>query len=171
MNECDAVHDSECDETLENKGSNEITAACKTLNNDERTQLAQLLSAANTDSDDKTTVSVSTVRGISRCDGNDGARDAGAVMLMPLQHAGITPARLATALHDGLNARKHVVVDRKVKRVPDWAVRIKYLELAHKLRGDFPATSKDSSVQVSYEERLMTVMQKVKDKVLDISKV
>lgn len=90
--------------------------------------------------------------------------DAGHVMRAPLEIAGITAQRLASVLADGLAARKRTLVmtktGKKVKTQPDHAVRLKYAELAHKLRGDYPTAAAAGSANLTYEQRLKVVMQR-----------
>lgn len=76
-----------------------------------------------------------------------------------LNSAGINAAHLANVLREGLACRKHVQINGKTRKIPDYALRIKYLELAHKLRGDMSV--KDQGNQdTTYEERLRAIMHK-----------
>jgi len=77
-----------------------------------------------------------------------------------LIRAGLTPSHLANVLREGLACRKHVVINNKIRKLPDYALRLKYLELAHRLRGDLNQTVQQGAT-VTYEERIRKIMTSV----------
>ena len=81
-------------------------------------------------------------------------------MRLALQAAGITPAFLANTLGEGLKARKTVTSKGKARKVADYAVRLRYLELAHRLRGDMARAEAGTGAEMTYEERLRVVMKR-----------
>ena len=81
-------------------------------------------------------------------------------MRTALVAAGITPAFLANTLQEGLKARKTVTAKGKARKVADFAVRLRYLELAHRLRGDMARAEAGSAGDMTYEERLRVVMKR-----------
>jgi hypothetical protein len=148
-----------CDENvLENKGRDDDEGLMKGLDGAEKQVLSELMRGAGAGGG----VSVGVIRGNDTNGGDCATGVSGPKMYAPLQRAGITSATLANALYDGLNATKVLVVKGRTKRVPDHAVRLKYLELAHKLRGDYPAALKEAEQHnQTYEARIMTVMSRV----------
>jgi hypothetical protein len=75
-----------------------------------------------------------------------------AAMQQALEKAGIFDKKLTDTMKEGLEATKVISVSRdgegmKLIEFPDYAIRQKYLETAHKLRGDFPSEKKDITLQ------------------------
>lgn len=85
---------------------------------------------------------------------------AGDDMRTQLVRAGLSPAHLANVLREGLACRKHVVIKGVMRKIPDYALRLKYLDLAHRLRGDLTGQVQQGST-VTYEERIRMIMQTV----------
>ena len=82
-------------------------------------------------------------------------------MRAALQLAGLTPTYLANVLGAGLKARKTVQSKGKARKVADYAVRLRYLELAHRLRGDMAKAEAGTAGEMTDEERLRVVMKRV----------
>ena len=86
-------------------------------------------------------------------------RGAGSEMRVALAGAGVTPVELAHTMRLGLRASKRNAAGR---RLPDWGTRLRYLELAHRLRGDLVAEKAGSGETVTYEQRLLQVLDRGK---------
>lgn len=99
-------------------------------------------------------------RTITRRDESSEVIKAGEDMRSALVSSGLTVAHLANVLREGLACRKHVVVKGVTRKLPDYALRLKYLELAHRLRGDLTAKAPDAGT-VTYEERIRRIMRTV----------
>lgn len=155
----------EDENTLENKGSNELREAVAALDSRGQRNLGRLLSrtAALVPEVEAggETVSTQSITSIRRSDGDGVTNASGKVMRAALQLAGVSPSHLANVLREGLGCRKHVVVKGLTRKLPDYALRLKYLELAHRLRGDL---QQDNGVieTLTYEQRLRQVIDKTK---------
>lgn len=94
-----------------------------------------------------------------------GTANVTAALSDALEAEGVTAEALACVLSEGLAATRPVISAGKTRLYPDFSVRHKYLETAHKLRGDFPAAGLDVNVR-SYEDRLSRM---IKPQVIDIA--
>jgi len=111
------------------------------------------------------TVSSEIIRRNTSSVGSAESVESGVGMRLVLESNGLTSAHLANVLREGLACRKHVVIKGVTRKLPDYALRLKYLELAHRLRGDLQQQQVQSG-SVTYEERIRRIMHTV-DKPVD----
>lgn len=156
-------NDAKDENTLENKASNELREAVAALDSRGQRNLGRLLSrtAALVPEVEQggELVSTQSITSIRRSDGDAITNASGKVMRAALQLAGVSPSHLANVLREGLACRKHVVINKLQRKVPDYALRLKYLELAHRLRGDL-VTDTSTTETLTYEQRLRQAIDK-----------
>ena len=72
-------------------------------------------------------------------------------LVVEMEKQGITDELLAKKLREGLDAGEHraMKIGKKLRFVdsPDFGTRVKYLDLTHKIRGDFAPEKVDARVQ------------------------
>lgn len=61
---------------------------------------------------------------------------------------GMTDEDLGKKLKEGLNADKSIVVDKELMDVDDYPTRQKYLDMAYKLKGTYPAEKHEETRKV-----------------------
>jgi hypothetical protein len=113
---------------------------------------------------------------LKRKDSSTLTKQSSSTMHAAMKLAGIDSEFLATILYEGLAANKLTTarVNRNgktkntSKMVPDYAIRIRYLELAHRLRGDLVPTKDGKSAELGYAERIRVIMNRNRDDVIDV---
>ena len=154
------------DPAHETRGQSEFEAACAVLSPRQSKAVGRLLGAAGgADCEEMTVTDVKvlsdgTVGKSGETYDMVGSETPVGTMRAALEIAGITPANLANVLGEGLRARKTVLSKGKARKVADYAVRIRYLELAHRLRGDLTKADTGPAGEMTYEERLRVVMRR-----------
>jgi hypothetical protein len=143
----------------ENRPRSEFERALEVLNNRQGSNIKGVLTRSEDGNNHVKSVTIEEIR--QKPENSEQAMQlpASGGVKKALELAEINPAYLANVLKAGLNARRPTVIQGKIKRLPDHAVRIKYLELAHKLRGDLDKNKGDDG-PMSYEQRIKVIMER-----------
>lgn len=159
MSDLDEVAAPPLDPILEQREENEYNQAVNALGEREQSIVANILSGRLKQSGESV-LTAGIVTRISRSSDDGVVKKTGANMLPAFNAAGINDAFLATTMLKGLKAMKVVNVKGIIKRIPDYASRIRYLELAHRLRGDLVTERSGEQQADTYEQRIMAIMQR-----------
>jgi hypothetical protein len=165
MGEHDTAEVEVLDKSLEKKNKSEFDQAMKALDTRGKRVVARLLDTRQvqrnpegSEESGASVVSAGEITTITRSGSSEHVDDTGGEMREALEIAGIDATYLANVLREGLKAKKKVRVGPTLKAIPDYPTRIKYLELAHKLRGDVARTTSDSEGP-RYEERIRLIIK------------